>query len=298
MLVAVFCKQKTESTAVRKIKGERRVREILDRAFSELNIEYYSVLDYSNCIESAEHIRRRAGFTPRSAVIYLLPYYTGECVNLSRYAASLDYHIAIREVGEKVISVLSQRFPEASFSSFGDHSPIDERHAALISGLGIAGDNGLLINEKYGSYVFVGDILTDLPPELLCAEPPEAIVRCEGCGACKLACPTGILRGEGEDCLSAITQRKGQLTESEMQLMRQYNTAWGCDECQSSCPHNLSPRKTPIEFFYKDRIDALTPDLLAAMDKEALRRRAFGWRGRAALERNLAVLSDAQDCEL
>ena len=271
------------------------MRDILDGVFKELNIEYYSVLDYSHCIETAERIRERAGYVPKSAVIYLLPYYTGECVNLSRYAASLDYHIAIREIGEKVISALRERYPEASFSSFGDHSPIDERHAALISGLGIAGDNGLIINERYGSYVFIGDILTDLPPELLLADSPRPIEHCEGCGACKLACPTGILRGEGADCLSAITQRKGELTEAEATLMRQYNTLWGCDECQSSCPHNLSPKKTPIDFFYKDRIPELTQELLSGMNKEALRSRAFGWRGRAVLERNLAVLSGEHD---
>ena len=41
------------------------------------------------------------------------------------------------------------------------------------------------------------------------------IIHCEHCGACKRACPTGILRGEGVDCLSAITQKKGTLEDSE-----------------------------------------------------------------------------------
>lgn len=265
--------------------------DLLKRAFSDHRVEYFSALDYSRCIETGERIRERAGFAPRSVIVYLLPYYTGECRNISRYAASLDYHMAIREIGESVISVLKSEYPEASFYPFGDHSPIDERHAALISGLGIAGDNGLLINEKYGSYVFIGDILTDLSPEVLGAVEPRRPVRCESCGACRLACPTGILRGEGHDCLSSITQRKGELTKAEMSLMREYNTAWGCDECQSACPHNASPTQTPIEFFYRERIDELTPELLSGMDRESLRRRAFGWRGRAVVRRNLDILA-------
>jgi epoxyqueuosine reductase QueG len=97
------------------------------------------------------------------------------------------------------------------------------------------------------------------------------------------------------DCLSAITQRRGELTEDEKNLMRTYNTAWGCDECQSACPYNRNPAMTPIEFFYRDRIDELTPEKLADMDKDAFSRRAFAWRGRAVLERNLAVLASNKD---
>ena len=266
--------------------------ELLFNSFSELGIEYFAVLDYSDIIETGEHIRKRAGFEPRSVIVYLLPYYGGECENISRYAASLDYHIALREIGEAVISSLKKQFPEMRAQSFGDHSPINECHAALISGLGVRGDNGLLINEKYGSYIFIGDIVTDIPPEQLGAIKPKSPIRCEGCGACKRACPTGILKGEGESCLSEITQRKGALSETEAELMRKYNTAWGCDVCQQVCPHNRSPRITPIEFFHKDRISCLTKERLDALDKTALRSRAFGWRGRAVLERNLDILED------
>ena len=228
-------------------------------------------------------------------IIYLLPYYTGKVENISRYAASLDYHLIIREINEGLCELLSRLFPTASFRGYGDHSPIDERYAALIGGLGIAGDNGLLINEKYSSYVFLGDVVCDIPPEALSAAAPREPLRCEGCGLCRAACPTGILRGEGEDCLSAITQRKGELSPYECRLMREYNTAWGCDECQSACPHNKEPELTPIDFFYRERIEELTFELLSKMDRSELRRRAFGWRGRAVLERNLAVLNDEYD---
>ena len=158
-------------------------------------------------------------------------------------------------------------------------------------GLGVAGKNGLILNEKYGSYVFVGDMLTDISPEELSASAPCEIKPCIGCGRCISACPTGILGGIGDDCLSAITQRKGELSEEAIALIRKYNTAWGCDECQSACPHNKSPKITPVEFFHRDKIEELTEDMLAAMDKDTFSKRAFAWRGRAVLERNLAILA-------
>ena len=103
---------------------------------------------------------------------------------------------------------------------YGDHSPIDECHGAIISGLGVLGDNGLVINEKYGSYVFVADVICDVEPEKLGEVSRYEIRRCEHCGICKSSCPTGILCGKGNDCLSAITQRKGELSDSEITLMK------------------------------------------------------------------------------
>ncbi len=260
--------------------------------FDSLKIEYFAVLDYKDCIVQSENIIEREKFTPRSVILYILPYYTGETVNISRYAASLDYHLAIREINSKIGEYILAEYKNAKFKGYGDHSPISECHAAVIGGLGIFGDNGLLINERYGSYIFIGDIITDIPPEALGAVKPKAIKKCEGCGACKRACPTGILRGEGSDCLSAITQRKGELSEEEKVLMRKYNTAWGCDECQSVCPHNKNPKKTPLEFFYRERIEKLDRELLDKMTKSEFERRAFAWRGRKTVERNLEILND------
>lgn len=252
-------------------------------------ISLYAVLSYKDVRETMPRLRSSLPFEPRSVIVFLLPYYTGETVNLSRYAASKDYHIHIRAVGERLIRHLSNSFPAASFHTYGDHSPIDERSAALIGGLGILGDNGLLITEEYGSYVFIGDVLTDLAPECLGATAPQPVRYCEHCGRCRAACPTGILRGESDDCLSAITQRKGELTDEEIALMRICGTVWGCDECQCHCPHNRHASTTPIPFFYEDRIAHLTSAQLEQMDEQAFRERAYAWRGRKTIERNLLL---------
>ena len=261
---------------------KQKISEII-AAIEDSGIEYYAFLDYRDCREYLPRLISRQGITPRSVLVYLLPYYTGDTVNISRYAASLDYHLAISEVNSKITEAIAKGFPDYRSVGYGDHSPIDERHAALTAGLGIAGKNGLVINEAYGNYVFVADIVTDIPPEELPITKPQQIKGCHACGACLRACPTGILRGEGDSCLSAITQKKGELTREECELMRKYNTAWGCDICQYACPHNIDSCVTPIVFFHEDRIALLTSEVLDSLDDESFEKRAFAWRKRSYL---------------
>ena len=276
---------------------KQNLQNVVKDYFASKNIEYYAVLDYKACKEINPGIIGREDFTPRSVIVFLVPYYTGETVNISRYAASLDYHLVLRDIADGLIHALQSIAEPVRAKGYGDHSPISEVSAALISGLGAIGDNGLIINEKYGSYVFIGDVVTDIDPELIGAISPQKVKGCLGCGACKRSCPTGILRGEGDDCLSAITQRKGELSDKEVELMRKFNTAWGCDICQSVCPYNKNPIMTPVEFFYTDRIPELTRELLDSMDKPTFMRRAFSWRGRKTVERNLDLLGNKEDQE-
>lgn len=258
------------------------------------NIEYFAVLDYSDCKITSEHIAERIGFVPRSVIVMLLPYFVGFPKNFSVYAASLDYHTAVNEITDRIIKNLAAEYPEYSYKGYGDHSPIDERHAALIGGLGILGKNRLVINEKYGTYFFIAEIITDASPERLKAIKPLPVSHCKCCNACVFACPTGLLRGEGE-CLSAITQRKGAISDDEAELMRKVGTAWGCDECQKSCPYNENPQKTPIEFFYRDRIESLDPEYLRSLPDEKFSARAFSWRGRKTVCRNVEILFSGND---
>ena len=266
--------------------------ETLRDFFAEFKIEYFAVLDYKHVREQKPHLIERTGIDAKSVIIFLLPYYLRGAENLSAYATSLDYHIAIKEITDALIARLSEELPDNRFVGFGDHSPIDERHAALIAGLGVLGKNGLLINEKYGTYVFIADVITDVEPAVLGAKVPGLIGKCVGCGSCLSACPTGILRGKGDSCLSFITQKKGELSESEAALMRRVNTAWGCDVCQEVCPHNRDMRETPIDFFARDRILRLDSETLASLDEDQFKKRAFAWRGRAVVERNVKILEE------
>lgn len=260
---------------------------MLTEMFSREKIEYFSVLSYGDCRIIRADIIAREKFVPKSVIIYLIPYYAGETVNISKYAAARDYHLYIRELNNRLTDELKALYPDNSFKGYGDSSPIDERMAALNGGLGILGDNGLLINEKYGSYVFISEIITDVEPEILGAVNPKAPELCEGCGLCKKKCPTGHLENCSCECLSSITQKKGELTEGEIEIIKKCDTVWGCDVCQDVCPHNQNPVLTPISFFKEDRIEELTEEILQSMDKKTFSERAFSWRGIKTLERNL-----------
>ena len=106
-----------------------------------------------------------------------------------------------------------------------------------------------------------------------------------------IKCPMNI---EGCDCLSAISQKKGKLTEEERNLLIKYDTVWGCDICQEVCPHTkraISEKSiyTPIDFFYQNRIELLTKEKIMSMSDDEFSSRAFSWRGRETIMRNIEL---------
>ena len=262
----------------------------LKSVFSKVNVEYFNTIKYDDCHIINVGLSNKLVFKPVSATLFLLPYYVDRVENFSVYAASRDYHLVVKEIGEIILPLLAAEFPENHFEIFGDHSPIDERLAAASAGLGVLGDNGLLINEKYGSYVFIAEIISDVSPELLGLEENKEIGYCEHCGLCRCVCPTAILAGDSGECLSAITQRKGELTASEVEIMKSCNTVWGCDACQKVCPHNKDSKVTPIALFQNDRITSLTTEEIEAMSDVEFSKRAFSWRGKKTVLRNLKLL--------
>lgn len=264
--------------------------DLLAPFFRGEGIEYFGILPLSACRVFREDLFCKIpSFRPKTVILYAAPYYAGESENLSRYAAARDYHLYMKGLSERLIAYLQERYPQSRFLGFSDHSPIDERDAAARCGLGIWGDNGLLINEKYGSFLFLGEIFTDLEP--LDIPPLQEPRGCLHCGACKRACPTGALTGAGE-CLSALTQQKGELPDEVFSLMKKHKTVWGCDLCQLACPYNKrvieEGHLSPISFFRKERIPHLTYDLVENMKKGEFQERAFAWRGRNTILRNLA----------
>ena len=224
----------------------------------------------------------------KSALLFLVPYYVGQPEgNLSLYARSKDYHLFAKELSERLYALLKKLYPENRFHLFTDHSPIAEVEAAALGGLGVIGDNGLLINPCYGSFVFLFDLLSDLPPEKFGFDPPPLTVgRCIHCGACKKACPCHF-----EDCASGIGQKKGELTKEEQALVLKTGLVWGCDLCQLCCPLNKGAEKTAVPFFYEERIEYLDENTLKALQGQAFKERAFAWRGRAVVERNVTLFS-------
>ena len=271
------------------------MKKSLKALFEEEHITHAALLPFSLCRVTHARLYERASLVAQSVIVFLIPYFVDTPDNFSAYAASEDYHLYVKELSARLLPRMEELFPGHRFLCYADHSPIDERHAAVIGGLGVYGRNGLLLSEEYGTYQFIGEILTDAPCEALGKESVFPVRGCEDCGACLRACPTGILRGKGEECLSAITQKKGKLTDEEQMLMRTENTAWGCDACQRVCPYTRRAEAcgtiiTPIPFFHRARITHFSAEILASLDDEAFARRAFSWRGRAVAERNARVL--------
>ena len=254
-----------------------------------------AALAFSSCrVTLPRLLEKHPSLHPKTALLYLVPYYAGKTENLSVYAAARDYHLFFKDFSRRLTALLAEQYPGSVSVAFSDHSPIDERDAAARAGLGIIGRNGLLITPRYASFVFIGEIITDIPTDALpCAVEAAEPRFCEDCGACRRACPTGILSGCTSDCLSAITQRKGELSDGEFDLMAKHGTVWGCDACQTACPHAIraireKTAETPIPFFREDRTPHLTYRMIEEMPKEAFEARAYAWRGRKTLLRNLA----------
>lgn len=217
-----------------------------------------------------------------AAFPYLLPEAAYAGRNLSRYAAVTDYHAVALARLEEACAQLRALYPNAAFAAFADNSPIPEVGAACAAGLGVRGDNGLLITERFGSYVFLGEIVTDL----ILPGGAQPVSGCLHCGRCKAACPAQSITTAGVDrarCLSAVTQRKGALTPQEQTLLRESGCVWGCDICQEVCPLNRAAEVAPLPEFLE------APCAVAAPGCD-LTGRAFAWRGRAVIERNLAIL--------
>lgn len=275
--------------------NEERVIHIyncLSKLLKSEGIELFAPIPLEACKINKRYLLERAGISSGTVIAVAVPYLPAALAsghNISAYCAVRDYHTYYSGLWERVTAALKSRFPENAFVGFADHSPIDERDAAAKAGLGVIGKNGMLITEKYSSYVFLGELITDAVIPCSAGEIHE----CEGCSACIRHCPMMKLG----QCLSAITQKKGELTPDERAAIRQYGSAWGCDICQQVCPHTkraiaAGTIYTNVEYFQEDVIPNLTPDILNSMDDESFSARAFAWRGRDTVKRNLTILEE------
>lgn len=261
------------------------------------NIEAFGAVLLKDCKIIKKYLLEKNGISDNACVLMMLLPYRSEQKpkNLSVYASVPDYHKLVDELRAEMYDFLKGKGISAPYALFADHSPIDEVHASCIAGLGFIGDNGLLINERYSSFVFLCELIIDADPGVLGLELVKnaQIKHCLGCGACARACPSNCMDKSGpapkSECLSAITQKKGELTSEEKELMLQNNTLWGCDICQNVCPYTRNAEYTKIEYFKNGIITELTTELIENMSDEELSSRAFSWRGRGVLLRNLQI---------
>jgi len=196
---------------------------------------------------------------------------------IARYAWSSaggrpsDYH----KVLKRRLESLRERLEEAAgpFESrcFIDTGPVVERVYARYAGIGWTGKNTCILNEKLGSWLFLGVIVTSLEAEPDAAGATLSADRCGSCTRCIEACPTGALTAaramDASRCISYLTiEKRGAIAEELRPLMGRQ--VFGCDICQDVCPWN---RRAPIGMDpeLQPREELVNPalDWLAAMDE-------------------------------
>ncbi len=233
----------------------------------------------------------RSGGVPKnnamSVIIFILSYPQLKPTNISNYARVPDYHNIVRDFLEKIADNLKGEYPENSFKCYVDSSPFDEVAIAAAAGLGVIGENRLLISKEFGSFVFIGEIATDLT-----IETTDLTEKCIACNACKTHCFGALLDDEFlyERCLSHFSQSKGELNDWQKRVLKKSKMAWGCDRCQTVCPLNLGKTEEIYKPFTEDIFDRLTKENL-----QSAKDRAFFWRGDKPLIRNLDILEDEDE---
>lgn len=213
---------------------------------------------------------------------------------LSRYAWGQDYHRVMLPRLQALAGYLQETDPEARCRVMVDTGPITERAFAYRSGLGFFGWNSCIITERFGSWVFLGVILTTVPLEA----DPFVERTCRQCGRCLKACPTGAIIApyvvNPYLCLSYVTQMKGIIPEKLRPPLGR--RLFGCDTCQAVCPHNADAELGNHPEFFPHPEVGTQPSLAMVLNltnrrfQETFARTAAGWRGKKVLQRN-AVLN-------
>ncbi|MBR4949385.1 MAG: epoxyqueuosine reductase [Clostridia bacterium] len=268
--------------------------------FEKNNIKLFGFLPFESVKNNLINCKNKS-LIPEKAktvIVMLFPYFSYNLKkgNLSKYASVKDYHQVLKELSQNLLKDLGEKYPDEEFIFFSDNSPINEIEAAVSCGLGVKGKNGLLINEKYGSYLFIGEIITTLELENYTISEEKS---CLCCGLCQKVCPENAI-SEGkvniDKCLSHINQKKGDLTSFEKELILKTNYIWGCDICQDICPMNKNILETFIPDFKKDiKENLFYEDIINLSNKtfcEKYKDRAFTFRGVSVLKRNLNIIKD------
>lgn len=265
----------------------------LSEILQKNHINCFGILPLSACRITKPYLLEKASIREGSVILFAVPYFTPACEdpnrNVSAYAVGRNYHSFFDSLYQSILPQLEKAYPENRFVGFADHSPIAEVEAAARAGLGKIGKNGLLLTERYSSYIFLGEIITDI----LCSSEVHDLTFCEDCGLCRQICP---IRECGV-CLSALTQKKGILTASESASIQKFGSAWGCDLCQEVCPYTRQAKErgtiyTPIPYFYEKTIPHLTRSILDEMEDDFFAERAYSWRRRETVRRNLILLEE------
>jgi epoxyqueuosine reductase len=203
-----------------------------------------------------------------------------------------DYHSVLRRKLAMLEAFLIERLPDVQFRSMVDTGELSDRAVAERAGIGWSAKNCAIITPEFGSYVYLGEMLTNVPfdPDT----PMES--QCGSCTKCIDACPTNALVQGGQlnsqRCIAYLTQTKDFLPEQFRKHLG--NRLYGCDTCQTVCPENkgkhvlIHKEMTPE----LEQVKPLLEPILSLSNKEFKER--FGqmsgsWRGKKPIQRNAII---------
>jgi epoxyqueuosine reductase len=191
---------------------------------------------------------------------------------ISRYALGRDYHKLIRkrlaDLTKKIeaeIDRLGLDHLQLNQRPFVDSAPVMEKPLAAQAGLGWIGKNTLLLNDKVGSWFFLGEIYISLK---LPADDNQQTDKCGNCRACLKVCPTNAFPEpyilDARKCISYLTIESQEPIPEELRPLMG-NRVFGCDDCQIICPWNRYSSKTQeIDFSPRHNLD--NSDLLTLFE--------------------------------
>jgi epoxyqueuosine reductase len=211
---------------------------------------------------------------------------------VSRSAWGEDYHRVLRRRLEALEQFLRERVPGVRTEIMVDTGSFSDRAVAERAGIGWSGKNCAVITPEWGSWVYLGEMVTNIP-----FEPDTPVTEdCGDCTICIDACPTGALVGPGQlnssRCISFVTQTKGSVSDEMKEKIG--NRLYGCDTCQVVCPKNKGLNWTHHEDLQPDPelVKPLLTPLLTLSNKEFKQKyghSAAAWRGKKPIQRNAVI---------
>ncbi|WP_226682421.1 tRNA epoxyqueuosine(34) reductase QueG [Sutcliffiella horikoshii] len=209
-----------------------------------------------------------------------------------RASWGIDYHDILREKLSLLEAFIKEKRPDALMKSMVDTGELSDRAVAERAGIGWSGKNCAIITPEFGSYVYLGEMITTLP-----FEPDTPLEdNCGSCNKCVEVCPTGALVQGGQldsnKCIAFLTQTKGFLAEEYRTKLG--NRLYGCDTCQTVCPENKG-----IDFHLHPEMEAdpeiVKPKLKPLLTitnrefKENFGKISGSWRGKKPIQRNAII---------
>lgn len=213
----------------------------------------------------------------------------------SVYTKGIDYHFVLNKYLNEIVKIINSYGGNAE--CFVDSNTLPERYLAYLGGVGFIGKNNMIITEKYGSYVFLGEIITDLEfyeDDKRSFDEINKFKECGDCSICYKECPSKAINNTQKNCnicLSYLTQKK-ELQNGEIKLLN--GRIFGCDSCQMKCPYNQEVSYSSIEEFVGlDFMNNDNDDFIINMGnsdfKNTFKKASCGWRGKNVLKRNAII---------